>query len=285
MGDNMRRWLSFDVAGACCAATIDEGRDSHGLLIVSGGNEIRTGAHRAMARLAALVSGAGHPVFRFDRRGIGDSEGENGGFLSSAADIAAAVAHFRTECPHITRITAFGNCDAASAAVLHHHGVGINALILANPWVIDADCTEVAPDDAPAMPPPAVIRARYLAKIKNPHEWLRLLRGGVDLRKLARGIRSASASTPSGTLSGLAAKIADGITSFDGPITILIASRDGTAIAFMAALSTGPLANACKPSARKQCYIRQCNSASHSFSDDAARAWFDEQILSAMASR
>ena len=49
----MRRWLSFAVEGADCAATIDDAAGTHGLLIVSGGNETRAGAHRGMARLAA----------------------------------------------------------------------------------------------------------------------------------------------------------------------------------------------------------------------------------------
>src|SRR3546814_5070051 len=65
-----------------------------GLLIVSGGNELRSGAHRGMAKLAARLSRDGFPVFRFDRRGVGDSEGENGGFLSSGPDIAEEVAAF-----------------------------------------------------------------------------------------------------------------------------------------------------------------------------------------------
>ena len=51
----MRRTLSFAVNGATCAATLDEAPGQHGLLIVSGGNEIRSGAHRGMARLAETM--------------------------------------------------------------------------------------------------------------------------------------------------------------------------------------------------------------------------------------
>ena len=100
----MRRLLSFPCEGAALAATLDEAAGSTGLLIISGGNEIRIGAHRGMARLAADVAAAGFPVFRFDRRGIGDSEGENGEFTTSGPDISAAIAAFRSECPHIEQI-------------------------------------------------------------------------------------------------------------------------------------------------------------------------------------
>src|SRR3546814_4060218 len=76
---------------------------------------IRSGAHRGMAMLSQRIAAAGHPVFRFDRRGIGDSDGSNGGFETSGPDIAAAIAAFRAAAPHVARIAAFGNCDAASA--------------------------------------------------------------------------------------------------------------------------------------------------------------------------
>lgn len=275
----MRRWLSFDVEGAACAASLDETsrdkeRGTHGLLIISGGNEIRSGAHRGMARLAAKVAAAGHPVLRFDRRGIGDSEGENGGFESSGPDIAAAAALFRTECPHVRCITAFGNCDAASALALHHKGCGINAMILANPWVIDTVCTDIPSDGEPALPHAAAIRARYVAKIKDPREWLRLLRGGVNMRKLARGLSAAR----SVTLSNLSTRVASSLADFGGQVRILIARRDGTAQAFMAAWATSVFENV-----RNNVPLLTCDSASHSFSDDAARAWFDEQILAALA--
>lgn len=270
----MRRWLNFDVEGAACAATLDEGAGTHGLLIVSGGNETRSGAHRGMARLAAKVAAAGHPVLRFDRRGIGDSVGDNGGFESNGPDIAAAAVLFRAACPHLTRITAFGNCDAASALALHHKGYGIDALILSNPWVIDAACDEPSPDDEPALPPAAAIRARYAAKLKDPREWLRLLRGGVDLRKLARGISAARSVAPS----NLSARVATGLAGFDGDTRILIAKRDGTAQAFLAAWASPAFANV-----RGSAKLLAFDSASHSFSDDAARNWFDEQILAALA--
>ena len=266
----MRRWLSFTVAGARCAATLDEAPGAHGLLIVSGGNELRCGAHRGMAALAARIAAAGYPVLRFDRRGVGDSEGENDGFVSSAADIAAALALFRSACPTLTRITAFGNCDAATALVLHHGAEHADALILANPWLIDA------PGDADSsLPLPAAIRARYAARLRNPREWLRLLRGGVDLRKLWHGLRAASVPTPA---SALTKRLADAMAAIGQPLTILIAERDATAMAFAAAWQTPAFAPA-----RGAARLRSIDSASHSFADDVSREWLFQCVLAGLS--
>ncbi len=271
----MREQLSFLCEGATCAATLDRAERETGLLIVSGGNEIRSGAHRGMAWLASETAAAGYPVLRFDRRGIGDSEGPNGGFESSAADIAAALALFRAQCPAMTRVVGFGNCDAATALLLHQQQGGPDALLLANPWTIDP-----APDgdgDGPAMPPPAAIRARYLAKLKNPREWLRLLRGGVNLGKLARGLRSARQSQPASQLAermNLAMGLIE--SEVQEPIVILLAKHDATAMAFAAHWTTTFDSN------RNNIWLQQFDSGSHSFADDVSRAWLRDRVLEAL---
>lgn len=274
MGDDMRRWLSFDVEGAACAATLDEAAGTHGLLIVSGGNEIRSGAHHGMARLAAAVAAAGHPVLRFDRRGVGDSEGDNRGFEHSGEDIAAALALFRRECPHLTHVTAFGNCDAAAALLLHHREAGPDTLLLANPWTIDAT-GDGDGDAADALPPPAAIRARYAAKLKDPREWLRLLRGGVDLGKLVRGLRSARTAP---TATGLVAQLAAAFGRIDCPVTVLLANRDGTAQAFAAAWHSPLFAGV-----RSKAVVETIDSGSHGFADAEARAWLKARVLGVLS--
>jgi exosortase A-associated hydrolase 1 len=271
MGGDMRRRLEFDCQGDLCAASLDEAAGTTGLLIVSGGNEVLAGAHRGMAWLAAQVAAAGHPVLRFDRRGVGDSAGENVGFEGSGPDIAAAVALFRAECPQLKRIVAFGNCDAATSLLLHHDASGTDALILANPWTIDA---VEDPGEAPEMPPPGAIRARYLAKLKDPREWLRLLRGGVHLGKLVRGLRSASKSAPP---SGLAERMRVAMGRIDAPITILLAERDTTALAFSGHWRTTFSAG------RDNMWLQTIDSASHGFADDAARAWLLARVSEGLA--
>ncbi|MCH7861093.1 MAG: hydrolase 1, exosortase A system-associated, partial [Proteobacteria bacterium] len=119
----MRKLIAFPCAGETLLGTLDEAAETTGLLIVSGGNEIRIGAHRGMALLAERVARADYPVLRFDRRGIGDSTGENRGFESSAEDIAAAARAFRET--GVERIIAYGNCDAATALAFFHAQAGI----------------------------------------------------------------------------------------------------------------------------------------------------------------
>src|SRR3546814_13676314 len=108
---NMRTLIAFPGEGETLVGTLDAAPGKTGLLIVSGGNEIRVGAHRGMALLAERLAAAGLPVFRFDRRGIGDSTGANDGYTSSGPDIAAAVRAFRAQVPHLSTLIGFGNCE------------------------------------------------------------------------------------------------------------------------------------------------------------------------------
>lgn len=266
----MRHQLSFACEGAALAASLDDAPGAAGLLIVSGGNEIRSGAHRGMAMLAARVAGVGYPVFRFDRRGIGDSEGANGGFESSGADISAAIAAFRNAVPHVERIVAFGNCDAASALLLHQP-LPVDALILANPWTYEAETAE-APDGDPALPPAAAIRARYLSRLTDPKSLLRLLRGEVDFAKLRRGLsalRQPKAAAPPGSL---AARIDEAAARLTIPATLLLATGDRTAQAFIANC----------PAALKRLPAQRLASPSHSFAG-ADGDWLAQRILEVLA--
>lgn len=264
----MRRLIAFPCAGETLVATLDEAPGTTGLLIVSGGNEIRIGAHRGMAELAATVATAGHPVFRYDRRGIGDSTGENKGFESTSEDIHEAAAAFRREAPQLTRIVAFGNCDAASALILFHAEAGIDALILTNPWTIEAT------DD---LPPAAAIRSRYLEKLKDPRELLRLLTGGVNIGKLVNGLIKASAKQ-SQAPAGLPARLAAALNATRTPVTILLARADNTAIAFADHWQGEPFAPA-----RSHCALVTCDTDSHSFARPQDKAWLTQHALAALA--
>lgn len=266
MEPRVRRHLSFACDGAALAATIDEAPDPTGLLILSGGNEIRSGAHRGMADLAQRIAAAGHPVFRFDRRGIGDSEGANGGFESSGPDIAAALHAFREAAPQVARIVAFGNCDAASALLLHRP-LPLDALILANPWTYDG--AEMEEGDDPALPPASAIRARYLSRLRDPRSLLRLLKGEIDLAKLARGLTALGRRKPPPAPTSLAARIDAALAASACPVTILLATGDRTAQAF---------AENCHPASVP---VERLDSASHSFAGEDA-AWLAERILTVL---
>jgi exosortase A-associated hydrolase 1 len=265
----MRRMIRFDCEGATLAGTLDVGDKTTGLLIVSGGNEIRSGAHAGQAAMAVHFAALGYPVFRYDRRGIGESEGENGGFENSAPDIAAALAAFRPEAPQMERIIAFGNCDAASALALFHGALGIDHLVLANPWVIEAPQQQ---EDTPTTPSAAAIRARYWARIKNPRSLLDLFTGKINIGKLMGGLAKASRSEAPSRLAG---RMADVLTASTAPMAILIAERDTTALAFMAAWKSPLFADVRN---RADVKLASLASASHSFANEAARDWLYDRV-------
>jgi len=255
-----RRCFFFTLGDEQIAASLDDAEGSTGLLIVSGGNEIRSGAFSGQAQLAARIAARGFPVLRFDRRGLGDSSGVNRGFRSSGADIAAAAAEFRRQAPHLDRIVGFGNCDAASALALFGLDV-CDALVLSNPWTFD----EEQSDDMPA----SAIRHRYLRKLRSPHEIARLLRGKVRLGAVLRGLKEALAAN-SLPESELLAEIRKNLARYQGTVHILLAANDRTAQAFESQWD------------RRDPRIERCPDASHAYAEAHARAWLEERLLSAL---
>ena len=217
----MRSVIAFQCDGDTLLGSIDRADAATGLLIVSGGNEIRSGAHRGMALLAAAISARGIPVFRYDRRGVGDSSGRNHGYRGAGDDLIAAVAAFRHQAPRLTRIVGFGNCDAATTLALFGRAAGIDALVLANPWVVQHD---------DPLPPVAAIRARYAQRLRDPATWRRAVTGGIDIGKAIRGLRKIA--TPSAEPQTLADEVVDAIRGWGTAARIVLAKGDATAITF-----------------------------------------------------
>ena len=264
----MRRHCLFTCEGSDCVGTLDAATGTTGLLIVSGGNETRAGAWNGQAQLAAAITAAGFPVFRFDRRGVGDSAGANAGFTGSAADIAAALATFRQEMPQLQRVIGFGNCDAATALVLAA-GKDCDGLVLSNPWTIESTGESSDDDDQgdKAPPPPEALRSHYARRLRDPAAWMRLLRGGIALRGLLASLR--------GTLrkpapSSLADQLRTGLAAYSGPVRILLAGRDRTAQVFLARWD------------KRDPRLRHCPEASHSYVEPVAFTWLQQQLLEAL---
>ncbi|HEX4693946.1 hydrolase 1, exosortase A system-associated [Sphingomonas sp.] len=254
----MRELIAFPCEGETLAGTLDGADGATGLLIVSGGNEIRCGAHRGMALLAADLAAGGVPVLRFDRRGIGDSEGSNRGWEHSSPDIAAAAQAFRTLAPNVRRITGFGNCDAATALAMFHRTAGIDSLVLANPWV---------GDEGDNLPPADAIRSLYAGRAKDPRQWLRLATGGINISKAIKGLRKASAA-PREVGNQIAERMAAALA--DTPHRFLLANRDNTAIRFAGAWPHGG-------------DKRECATDSHSFARAGDAEWLASQLREALA--
>ena len=250
----MRRLIVFDCLGDTLAATLDDAAGPTGLLIVSGGNEVRAGAHRGMALLAARLADQGIPVFRYDRRGVGDSAGTNRGYLDARADLVAAVKAFRTAVPHLTRIMGFGNCDGASTLALFGREAGIDALLLANPWLT----TE--PDD---LPPPAAIRARYAERLRDPRSWLDLMRGKISFARLFKGMKKIAQPAPVDE-----APVLRALRGWHDDAGILLAKSDAMALAYADVARRAGLT----------LHTETIDTASHSF----ARAGDHEALFAAM---
>ncbi|WP_120078708.1 hydrolase 1, exosortase A system-associated [Aurantiacibacter odishensis] len=251
-----RQHVPFSCLAESLVGTLDDAEGSAGLLVVSGGNAARNGAFSGLSRLSAQVAAAGFPVFRFDRRGVGDSSGENLGFRASAPDVEAAIARFRQQCPQVRRFVGFGNCDGAAALMLGR-GFGMDALVLANPWTFD--------DEASDETTPEAIRARSLEKLRNPREIARLITGKVSLGGVARSLKRAATTRPSTTILG--ETMASSLAEFDGDVRILLASRDRTAQAFKANF---PISDQT---------VHECTGADHAFSDPEHSDWLRHHII------
>jgi exosortase A-associated hydrolase 1 len=223
----MRRLLSFDCDGLALGASLDSDGGETGLLLVTGGTQTRIGSHRMYERLARSLAQAGWPCFRYDRRGVGDSEGQDPDFKDSGPDLAAAAHAFRREQPELRRIIGFGLCDGASTLALHGGAAGLDGYILANPWFVEAEAGE---------PASAAIKSRYKDQLLSLDGWKRLLSGSISYRKVLKGLAKIVSSRPS----SLAGEIAASLSKARVPAQLILASGDGTAITAQAEWSSPP---------------------------------------------
>ncbi len=222
----MRRLLTIPCEGAELGATLDVPEadgEAIGLLLVTGGTQTRIGSHRMYERLARTLAEKGFSSLRFDRRGVGDSSGEDPGFRGSAADLVSAAAKLRAERPDLRRVYGFGLCDGATALALFGDRAGPDGLILVNPWLVEAQSGE---------PAPAAVRRHYRDRLLSLEGWKKLLSGRVSYWKLLRGILKAGERGAS----PLAEDVAAAMRRHRLPTQWILASGDATAIAAEAEL-------------------------------------------------
>jgi exosortase A-associated hydrolase 1 len=214
----MRRLLTIRCEGALLGASLDEAKGTTGILIVTGGTQTRIGSHRMFERLAATLAAAGHPCLRFDRRGVGDSEGEDRGWRGSGPDIAAAAADFRKNNRNLERIIGLGLCDGASALALFAGEAGLQGLIMANPWLVESET-----DARPA----AAMRHHYRKRLTSGEGWKKLLTDTMSYRKLLKSVGRIALGHPT----ELANEIASGLEQASIPVALILSADDATAIA------------------------------------------------------
>lgn len=161
------------------------------VVLLNAGSIHHVGPHRLYVRLARELARLGHPVLRFDFEGIGDSvlrgDGrENHPYSPTAMrDLAAALAHLRADAG-CERFVVMGLCSGAYNAFQAGLAIdepGVERLVLVNPWYfhwregLSLDTTIASHYEEVAG---------YKRSMRDPERWKRLLRGDVDVARLAR---------------------------------------------------------------------------------------------------
>ncbi len=250
---------------------------STGVIVIVGGPQYRVGSHRQFVLLSRALAAKGHPVLRFDYRGMGDSSGERRDFLQVTPDIAAAIDAMQARLPTIKHVALWGLCDGASAALLYCHETDdprVGGLCLLNPWV-----------RSEASLARTQVKHYYVKRVMEKEFWAKLLRGGVAadaLAGLVRNIRVASdgagrfgrvASAPVRTALSqqpFQHRMAAAWDNFAGSIFLLLSSEDYTAKEFLEYIAIN---SAWKRALAHPRLIRHdAEGADHTFSNAVARA-------------
>lgn len=196
-----------------------------GVLILVGGRQYRAGSHRQFVLLARRLAGAGHSVFRFDFRGMGDSDGAPRSFEDVDEDIAQAIAAFQAQCPTVRRVVLWGLCDAATAAVLYwsrSRDARIAGMCLVNPWLrSEAGLARTR------------VRHYYRQRLLDAEFWRKLLGGRLAPLRALREYLTQRRTARAAALAGYQRVMLDGMTAFPAPLLLLLAARDLTAQEFI----------------------------------------------------
>ena len=151
-------------------------------LIIHGWSTCRAGPHRVLVKLANALSARGVACLRFDIRGRGDSEGELAETsLDDMVEDALSAGRFlrgRFKLP----VSAFGLCSGGNVAMgagprgNFERIVGVSVLPFQEKKTRRGRLRKVAS------------RMRLLArKALMPSTWLRLFKGEVDVKRVAKG--------------------------------------------------------------------------------------------------
>lgn len=249
---------------------------STGVLIVVGGPQYRVGSHRQFVLIARRLAEHGVPVFRFDYRGMGDSDGQPRTFESVASDIGAAVDAFVAQVSTLRRVVLLGLCDAASAVCMYvPQDRRVGGLVLINPWVRTYEGQATT-----------LLRYHYARRLRDAAFWRKVFSGEISMRAALGGaLQSIIAAFGGGAdvqpTAQFVGRMLQGFESFSGPILLLLSGDDLTAREFE---------TLCRSSARWQTAISRRSvgttrlvGADHTFSStaslgeavDAIRQWLD----------
>lgn len=255
-----------------------------GVVIVVGGPQYRVGSHRQFVALARRLAEAGHPVLRFDVRGMGDSTGEQRRFDTLSADIGAAVDALAEEVPAVRRVVLWGLCDGAAAALIYVDELRdsrIAAVVALNPWV-----------RSDASQEQTQVRHYYTERLRSPEFWRKLLRGGVGLAalrefagKLARVAKkrlgpAREARETGGTYQERMARACEHLGA---SVHVILSEHDFTAKEFIDSVAGDPAWIRAREGLRARWEI--VTGADHTFSDPLAARAAEDSTLRLLQSR
>ena len=280
--------LFFDCAGDQLLGILHRARDGDrgvGVLLVVGGPQYRVGSHRQFVLLARQLAEAGIPVFRFDCRGMGDSEGAPRDFEGIAQDIGSALDAFCEQMPAISRFVLWGLCDAATANAFYARTddrvVGQIAL---NPWV--------RTDEGEAQ---AFIKHYYLQRLLSGAFWRKVLSLQFDaagamrdfLVKLGQSRGGSRGRYDTRDTRPLPVRLRESQIAFPGATLLILSGRDLTAKEYELRVAESVEWQAWMASAAVS--VQRLEEADHTFScaawRDRVAAWSRDWILGLAGSK
>ena len=167
-----------------------EANELPAVIMLNAGSIHHVGPHRLYVRLARELADEGYAVLRIDHEGLGDSVArdakarENHPYPPTAIEDVQAAMTFLQGRGH-RRFVLMGLCSGAhtafhAALALRH--APIDDLVLINPWYFywsEGMSLDTSVDHYKDV-------AAYQTSMRDPERWKKLLRGEVDLVRLAR---------------------------------------------------------------------------------------------------
>jgi len=266
------RSISFYCAGEQCLGIVHDATNASprvGVLVVVGGPQYRVGSHRQFVHLARHLAASGHPVFRFDYRGMGDSAGASRDFRAVTVDIRSAIDAFVDAVDDLRSVVIFGLCDAASAALMYcNSDERVAGLILVNPWVrTDAGLAR------------AHVKHYYRERLLHGSFWRKVTSGRLPLLPAATGFlrsvglafRGQREAADSGRATDFVTEMRQGLEEFTRPVLCLMSGRDLTAQEFSDLWVRDP--GWASSIGRSNVLIRHMVEADHTFSSRTSTEW------------
>lgn len=264
---SVERFVTFDCDGEVCLGVLAVPKPpvavaDLGVLVIVGGPQTRVGSHRQFVLLARALAAAGFPAFRFDYRGMGDSDGDARTFEHIRIDIVAALNAFQRD-TGIARVVLWGLCDGASAAWMDgaedRRVAGIVAL---NPWA-----------RSPQGEAATRLRHYYLRRLFAPEFWRKVLSGQFSLRQrageFAGAVQSAAGPVNASDSIEYLQRMEEGWRRCSAPTLVVLSGNDYTAREFERWVAGSPARAALL--ARGNTSLARLSEADHTFSSQEAR--------------